>query len=829
MAVPLTARQGLARLHAASSDFARTSLGFLPVVLLLRGYELLVARSMHALPSGSAAEWARAALSDVALACWVAAALAVPVLATAHWRPAVARALHRVALVALAIVAAALAQYFAVTQVPLGADLYGYSWSDLRETVGASTGISVLAVVSLVLFGAAAWVLPGLARRLPWPPAAGASFGVAILAVVFAPSLLVPSPAAFSSDTAYFVAVNKTGWLGRRSVQHVVSTWRTARAAAGMDGYPLMRRVEYVDVLGPRLALGPVPPNIVIVIVEGLGRDFTGPRAQYGGFTPFLDSLADRSLSWDNFLSTSGRTFGILPSLLGSLPFGSSGFMELGARMPAHASLMTLLRERGYETNYFTGTNGQFDRIDAFMEREGVGRFVDASSFPPSYALQPASIGGDSWGYPDHALFARSLDLIGTASQAPRLDVYLTITTHEPFIPPDSARYRARFEQRLAALPADDARRETFREYAGVFQTLLYTDDALRGFLRAYEAREDYARTIFLITGDHRLIPVPPSRRMARYHVPFLVFSPMLRAPHHIGAVSSHFDVIPSLLALLAHGYGMTAPDTAAWLGTGLDTVTRFRHAHAVPLMRTKNELDEYLDGTLLLSGDQFFRLDSTFTLTTLGDGAERASVSAALDRFRAINRYVTTRDRVIPATAAGVTRMADPVAAAREDSIFRALGLERREPAEAFAVARELAATRNYDAARAVARRLLRDAPSYHDARALLGRTFGWERRFDEARVVLNDLVRRAPMYADGYAAVIELDIFEGSGQRALAGSEQALADFPRHAALLYEKARALELLGRRPEALAVLDTLRQVAPADPDAEVLRRRLRRP
>ena len=814
------------RFVAAFGDFARTTLGFLPVVLLLRAYERIIAGVAHSLPPGTALTWVRTLLSDVAFTLWVGAALVIPVLAIAQGAPAVARAVHRAALVAATLVGVALAQYFAVTRVPLGADLFGYSWTDIRETVGASQGVSAGAVIAFVLFGAVAWIVPALALRLPWRRSASLALGAAMLCVVVAPALLVPSPAAFGDDAGFFAAVNKTGWFGRRTVQHFISRWRTTRAAAALSGYPLMHRVAYDDVLGPQLSLGAERPNIVIVIVEGLGRDFTGRDAEYGGFTPFLDSLADRSLSWDNFLSTSGRTFGILPSLLGSLPFGETGFMELGARMPAHASLVTLLQQQGYTANYFTGTSGHFDRIDAFMERQGVDRFVDAAGFGPGYAREPASPGGESWGYPDGALFERSLSLIGESSRTPRLDVYLTITTHEPFIPPGVEAYRARFDQRVSALRADASAQAVYRAYASVFETLMYTDDALRGFFRAYAARPDYGRTIFIVTGDHRLIPVPPSTRIARFHVPFLVFSPMLRAPHHIAAVSSHFDVVPSLLAMLHGRYGLAVPDSAPWLGAGLDTSTAFRHAHALPLMRTKNEMDEYLAGTLYLSGDQFFRVDATLGLTSLGDGPERAALRDSLDRFRAVNLYVTANDRVTPLTSLGVRGRPNPADVAREDSAYRALNLEHVTPEMAFESARQLAAGRNYEAARLVVRRLLRDAPSYHDARALLGRTYAWERRFDEARPILEDLVRRAPGYADGYAALLELEIYQGHGAPALVAAEHALAEFPGDASLLYGKARALELLGRRQEAIDALDALRRVAPNHADADALRRRL---
>ncbi len=823
------ARRGAPRPWDVWVDFARTSVGFLPVLLVVRVYERLLAGATQALPAGSPAVWLRTAVSDIALCLWVAALLAIPVLTLARWSPAAARAVHRVALVLVALLGAALAQYFAVTRVPLGADLYGYRWQDIRETVGASQGVGVGVIIAGLVLGTVAWTVPTFARRVPWSRTANVLVAVALGGAVAMPALLVPPPAAFPSSATHLLAVNKTGWLAQRSVQHLASRWQLERATRALSGYPLMHRVVYDDVLGPRFALSAQPPNIVFLVVEGLGRDFTGRGAVYGGFTPFLDSLADRALSWDNFLSTSGRTFGVLPSLLGSLPFGESGFMELGARMPAHATLATLLQPHGYETNYFTGTNGQFDRIDLFMERQGVSRFMDASGFPPGTPQLPPPPGGASWGYADGTLYNRSLELLSETRPAPRIDVYLTITTHEPFIPPDAPRYRARFAQRLTELRYDGARAAELQANAGIFQTLLYADDALRAFFARYATRADYARTIFVVTGDHRLIPMASDNRLARYHVPFIVYSPMLRAPQHITAISSHFDVLPSLLAMLKGRYGFALPDSAPWLGAGLDTARGFRHVHALPLMRTKNELDDYVDGARLLSGGELYVIDSTLRLSRVLDASARDSAATALNEFRAVNHYSTTSDHVAPPTGRGVTPPPNLAAMAHDDSVFSALGLDRRTPDDAFLVARDRAAARDYDAARAICRRLLRDAPSYHDARALLGRTYAWTQQYEEARRLIDDLVRRAPWYAGGLAAQVQLDIYQGRTAEAMTGSARALAQFPRDPGLLYFRARALELGAQRAEALAVLDLLHRIDPRYEGAEELRRRVSAP
>jgi phosphoglycerol transferase MdoB-like AlkP superfamily enzyme len=75
------------------------------------------------------------------------------------------------------------------------------------------------------------------------------------------------------------------------------------------------------DVLSPFFTQTSTPPNIVLILVEGLGRAFTNKGAYLGNFTPFIDSLSEKSLYWENFLSEGGRTFAVLPSILGSLPF----------------------------------------------------------------------------------------------------------------------------------------------------------------------------------------------------------------------------------------------------------------------------------------------------------------------------------------------------------------------------------------------------------------------------------------------------------------------------------------------------------------------------
>jgi lipoteichoic acid synthase len=329
-----------------------------------------------------------------------------------------------------------------------------------------------------------------------------------------------------------------------------------------------------------------------------------------------------------------------------------------------------------------------------------------------------------------------------------------------------------------------------------VFETLLYTDDALRYFLGEYAKRADYGRTIFIITGDHRLIPVPELARIDRYRVPFVIFSPMLKAPRRFSSVSSHTDVTPSILALLHRNYGMSFPDPVPWLGTGIDTARGFRNAHSLAPMRVLNQMDDYLDGLDFLSGDQLFRVGEGLALQRSQDGTTLATLRAKLERARRLSRFVMGGDHIYPGSAAD---SAERSAVRAADSAFATLGLSGKNADELYTIARTRAMAGDYRTARTILGKLLSDSPTSRSARTLLGRTYSWNHEFDEARRILTDLVRRSPEYEDAHSALIDVELWSGRGDAALAAVSAALRRFPDSKDLLAQKARAVDLAARK------------------------------
>src|SRR5262249_48589911 len=158
----------------------------------------------------------------------------------------------------------------------------------------------------------------------------------------------------------------------------------------------------------------------------------------------------------------------------------------------------------------------------------------------------------------------------------------------------------------------------------------LYVDDALRTLFTSLEKRPDWSRTIVVITGDHRLVPVPFDTRISRFRVPLIIASPMVVAPTNFVAISSHLDVTPTLLAHLAGTYHLSLGDSVHWMGQGLDTSSHFdRSTRLVPIMRTKTEFDALVSGTQFLDGEDAFSLAPDGALTEI----RRAEIVDSLRR----------------------------------------------------------------------------------------------------------------------------------------------------------------------------------------------------
>jgi hypothetical protein len=578
---------------------------------------------------------------------------------------------------ALILTQLGLVAYFLNTRVPLGADLFSYSWSEIQTSAAGSDpdpAVAAAGAIGIAGLWLVLWWQSGRVSALNNAINGGApSARATLLLFTFCIGLLAAGPQELppmgrsESEYAHSLRLSKLAAFVDSNVQAIVE--RRLRNAPPQSGawdaraqeatsndpirgfryldprYPFLHAEQTPDVLGAHFADNhQSPPNFVFVVVEGLGRSFSGPGADLGSFTPFLDELASRSLYFENFLSAQGRTFAVLPSVFGSLPFGDQGFLSLDARMPEHATLLSVLKGQGYRTRFFSGTDPAFDNEEAFLRRQGLDEIYGRKDFGSEYSRISA------WGFDDNELVSFCLAHEGQPISQPFVDVLQTITMHDPYRFLGQERYTSRFEERLNQLGLSQGQKGRYREQRAIYASILYTDDALRRYFDAAKAQPWFGHTIFIITGDHRLPEIPIGEWIDRYHVPLIIYSPLLKQPQRIKAVSSHLDVAPTLLAFLANEYGLRTPAAVTWLGSGLDLEAAFRNQHEIPLKQIKPTLDTFVQGQWALNRGSLYRLLDGLHAEPAQDDKALAQMQMRFAAFRSANAAFQRTDALMPA-----------------------------------------------------------------------------------------------------------------------------------------------------------------------------------
>ena len=420
--------------------------------------------------------------------------------------------------------------------------------------------------------------------------------------------------------------------------------------------YPLIHTSEYNNVLGPYFTKSKQKPNIVFIISEGLSAGFCGLHTTTQSLTPFIDSLARKGLYWSNFLSNCNRTFGVLPNVLGSLPTATMerGFMNFDGtdyynlRYPKHSSLLTDLKNNGYQTSFHYGGWGDFDNTKSFMKQQNLDQFIDQTLFDSIKFLAPWKRvpNGWCWGYDDHALVDQWF-ISSKKIKEPYVSTLLTLTMHDPYnLSPKSYTNKKAIHARLKSLHLEKSHYST--QDPLILGSIFYYEDALKKLINTYKKRADYKNTIFILFGDHYSFVSYLNNPLDVYHIPFIIFSPLIKQAKQFDAVSTHLDIAPSLTALLRGNYQMKFSNTSHYLGSGLDTSSTFQTKKIVPFNPyNKNNYPFYLFEKYVITQEGVFEIFKDLQLKKVNDKKKIASVQKHLKNYKMIDRYVCEKNKI--------------------------------------------------------------------------------------------------------------------------------------------------------------------------------------
>ena len=279
----------------------------------------------------------------------------------------------------------------------------------------------------------------------------------------------------------------------------------------------------------------PVKRNVVILIQESWTWANVGPDEKGVSRTPHFDALAKEGALYTNFLATSQRSSEAVPAVITSVP---AVFRRplIGSRIELvrFRGLGSILREHGYQCSFHHGASPTIEGFRGFSKHAGFHRYYSRDDYDGDEPEEERNDG--KWGIFDHLFYvhgARTFD----AQPGPFAGVMFGLSPHDPYrIPPSLVKH---FE-------AEDAEGND----TPYQRHLRYSDHSLGTFFDYARTRPWFDNTIFVITADHTRF-APPGSLYESFHVPLLVYAPGLVEPGRHDGLTSHVDILPTLIDLL--------------------------------------------------------------------------------------------------------------------------------------------------------------------------------------------------------------------------------------------------------------------------------------
>jgi phosphoglycerol transferase MdoB-like AlkP superfamily enzyme len=267
--------------------------------------------------------------------------------------------------------------------------------------------------------------------------------------------------------------------------------------------------------------------NVVVIILESFSKEFTklGKRKSY---TPFLDSLMDKSFVYTNAFSNGKRSIEGIPAIVASMPSFDIDYITTVYSNNKIMSLASILKTKGYTSSFFHGgTNGTMN-FNGFCGTAGYDTYFGRSEYN-----NEKDYDGD-WGIWDEPFLQRMVKELDKQAQ-PFLSTVFTLSSHHPFIVPE--KYKNKFLE--GKLP--------------IQKCIAYTDYALQQFFNSAKKSKWFANTLFVITADHTgpSEDVVYGNSFGNFQIPLFFYMPDNSLKGSDDKVAQQIDIMPTVLSML--------------------------------------------------------------------------------------------------------------------------------------------------------------------------------------------------------------------------------------------------------------------------------------
>ena len=272
--------------------------------------------------------------------------------------------------------------------------------------------------------------------------------------------------------------------------------------------------------------------NVVLISVESLSAEFMAAYGNTEGITPFLDSLAQKSIFLTNLYATGNRTVRGLEALTLCVPPTPGESIVKRKDNKNKFTTGSVFKSKGYSVKYLYGGYSYFDNMKDFFGGNGYD-IIDRDNFTPE-EITFANI----WGVSDEDMAHKAIKEMNAQAKTgkPFFNHWMTVSNHRPFTYPEGR----------IDIPGTAKSRQ-----GGV----KYTDYALKLFFELAKKESWFKDTVFVIVADHCASSAGRTELpLDRYRIPCLIYADFLEA-EQIDKLASQIDVMPTVMELLNFSY----------------------------------------------------------------------------------------------------------------------------------------------------------------------------------------------------------------------------------------------------------------------------------
>lgn len=272
--------------------------------------------------------------------------------------------------------------------------------------------------------------------------------------------------------------------------------------------------------------------NVVLITIESLSADFMKTYGNKQNITPFLDSLAQKSLLFTNMYAAGNRTVRGLEAVTLCLPPTAGESVVKREDNKKKFSTGSVFLEKGYTVKFMYGGDAFFDNMQDFYSGNGY-QIIDKSSF-----TEKEITFSNVWGVCDEDMYNKAIGIMNAEAKEnkPFFNHIMTVSNHRPFTYPNGK----------IDIPGDIKSRD-----GGV----KYTDYALRKFFEKASQQPWFQNTVFVIVADHCASSAGKTQLpLDKYRIPAFIYSPGVNA-EKCNKLVSQIDLMPTVFGLLHFDY----------------------------------------------------------------------------------------------------------------------------------------------------------------------------------------------------------------------------------------------------------------------------------